>query len=100
MLKDGGGQLAGLADTHSGGVLPVQTAEALQLSLVKLRNQTVDTAQQRGLSAAAAAAEHHAASGGDAAADFLKSRMFLFCILKFKFKIYHCKLFSCSVSHL
>ena len=94
ILKHRSRQLADLADTHSGGVLPVQEAEALQLPLVKLRDQSVDTLQQCGFSAAAAAAEHHAASCQDAAADFLQSGLFFFCILKFKFKIYHRKLFS------
>ena len=85
-------QLADLADTQPGGVLPVQAAKALQLSLVKLWDQSVDAPQQCGLSASAASAEHHAAPGGDAAADFLQSSPFFFRILKFKFKIYHCTL--------
>ena len=36
ILKDRGGQLADLADTYSGGVLPIQAAKAFSLSLVKL----------------------------------------------------------------
>ena len=36
ILKNRGGQLTDLADTQPGGVLPVQAAKALQLSLVKL----------------------------------------------------------------
>ena len=87
-------QLADLADTQPGGVLPVQAAKALQLSLVKLRDQSIDAPQQRGFSASAASAEHHAASRRDASADFLQGGLLFFCILKFKFKIYHRKLFS------
>ena len=87
-------QLADLADTQPGGALSVQAAEAPQLSLIKLRYQSVDAPQQRGFSASAASAEHHAMSRRDAAADFLQGGLLFFCILKFKFKIYHRKLFS------
>ena len=87
-------QLADLADTQPGGVLSVQAAKAPQLSLIKLRYQSVDAPQQRGFSASAASAEHHAASRRDAAADFLQGGLLFFCILKFKFKFYHRKLFS------
>ena len=87
-------QLADLADTQPGGVLSVQAAEALQLSLVKLRYQSVDAPQQRGFSAAAASAEHHAASRRDAAADLSEDGQLCLRILEFKFKIYHRKLFS------
>ena len=94
ILKYRGGQFADLADTHPGGVLSVQAAKAPQLSLIKLRYQSVDAPQQRGFSASAASAEHHATSRRDAAADFLQGGLLFFCILKFKFKIYHRKLFS------
>ena len=94
ILKNRGGPLADLADAHPCGVLPVQAAKALPLSLVKLWDQSVDAPQQCGFSASAASAEHHAASGWDAAADFLQGGLLFFCILKFKFKIYHYKLFS------
>ena len=87
-------QLADLADTQPGGVLPVQAAEALQLSLVKLWYQSVDAPQQRGFSASAASAEHHAASRRDAAADLSEDGQLCLRILEFKFKIYHRKLFS------
>ena len=84
-------QLADLADTQPGGVLPVQAAKALQLSLLNLRYQSVDAPQQRGFSASAASAEHHAASGRNAAGSLSKHPGFSLCILKFKFKIYHRK---------
>ena len=87
-------QLADLADTQPGGVLPVQAAKALQLSLVKLWDQSVDAPQQCGLSASAASAEHHAASRRDAAADLSEDGQLRLRILEFKFKLYHRKLFS------
>ena len=87
-------QLTDLADTHPGGVLPVQAAEALQLSLVKLWDQPVNAPEQRGFSASAASAEHHAASRLDAAADLSETWQLRLRILEFEFKFYHCKLFS------
>ena len=97
ILKNRGGQLADLADTHPGGVLPVQAAKTLQRPLVKLWDQSVDAPQQRGFSAAAASAEHHTASRRNAAVDFLQGGLVFFCILKFEFKIYHHKSLSCQL---
>ena len=96
ILKNRGGQFADLADTQPGGVLSVQAAKAPQLSLIKLRDQSVDAPQQRGFSASAASAEHHAASRRDAAADLSEDGQLCLRILEFKFKIYHRKLFFIS----
>lgn len=82
-------QLADLADTHPGDVMPVQAAKAPQLSFVKLRYQPVNAPQQRGFSASAASAEHHAASRRDAVADLSENGQLCLRILEFKFKIYH-----------
>ena len=87
-------QFADFADTQPGGVLPVQAAEALPLSLIKLRYQSIDAPQQRGFSASAASAEHHAASRRDAAAHLTETGQLCLRILEFKFKLYHRKLFS------
>ena len=93
ILKNRGGQLADLADTHPCGVLSVQAAKAFQLSFVKLRYQPVNAPQQRGFSAPAASAKHHTASRRNTSGSLSKHRGFSLRILKFKFKIYHCKRF-------
>ena len=94
ILKNRRRQLPYLADAQSGGIPPVQAAEAFQLPLVKLRDKPVYAPEQRRLPTAAAAAEHDAAPFRYAPASLPERGSHFLRILEFKFKIDHVFLFS------